>query len=495
MASTTSHRRALAAAAVLLCTTTGTAACSSPGGDGGSSSPATGRTVPSGATAPQPDGTGALPPGAGAPGIGDPDFPSDGNGGYDVARYRLVLGYDPATRHLSGTAGIRAKATQELTRFNLDLSGFTVGRVTVDGRAAAFERSGTELTVIPGRPLPEGADFTVEVAYAGEPKPVTGSSNLGTYGFIPTRDGAFVTCEPNGAKTWFPGNDHPADKALYEFEITVPEGITALANGELTGEPVTRGGKTTYSWREDHPMVTYLATMTLGKFTLREGRTASGIKNLAAVDPRFRGSLDKLYTLSGKITDYWATVFGPYPFSSTGGVVDDFSAGYALENQTKPMYGGFSPGEGIIAHELAHQWFGNSLSIKRWKDLWLNEGFATYAEWLWEEHQGDATAEQTFRLHYAAPAGDAIWKYAPGRARPDDLFNDSVYTRGGMTLHALRRKIGDRDFFELLKTWNREHRYGYVTTEEFTALAEKISGKDLDALFDAWLFQESKPAA
>ncbi|MBB5962767.1 M1 family metallopeptidase [Planomonospora venezuelensis] len=449
---------------------------------------------PDGTTAPA---TGA-PPAAtgspGAPGIGDPDFPSDGNGGYDVERYRLEIDYDPGSRHLSGVTVIEAKAAQALSRFNLDLSGFTVGRVAVNGGPAAFERSGHELTVIPSGPLPSGAAFTVEVAYAGEPEPVRDSSNLGTYGFIPTKDGAFVTCEPNGARTWFPGNDHPADKARYEFEITVPAGLTALANGEMTDRPRTTGGKTVYRWREDHPMVTYLATMTLGRFELREGTTASGIKNLAAVDPRFRDSLDDLHTLSGKITDYWATVFGPYPFSSTGGVVDDFSAGYALENQTKPMYGGFDPGEDIIAHELAHQWFGNSLSIRRWKDLWLNEGFATYAEWLWSEHEGDATAEEIFRRRYEAGPDAAIWKYAPGRARPDDLFNASVYTRGGMTLHALRQRIGDQVFFELLKTWTAEHKYGYVTTEDFTALAERLSGKQLDALFDAWLFQERKPA-
>ncbi|MFF5206674.1 M1 family metallopeptidase [Streptosporangium sp. NPDC000396] len=429
----------------------------------------------------------------GAPGIGDPDFPTDGNGGYDVDHYRLKIDYDPATKHFSGVAGIEAKATQDLTRFNLDLSGFKVDKITVDGGSATFERAKDELTVIPAKPIQDKAKFTVEVAYAGEPKPITGSSNLGTYGFIPTKDGAFVTGEPNGAKTWFPNNDHPADKALYDFEITVPEGLTVLANGELVGQPSTSEGKTTFVWRESHPMVSYLATMTLGKFELRQGKTGAGIKNLAAVDPRYRGSLDSLYTLTGKITDYWSTVFGPYPFSSTGGVIDDFSAGYALENQTKPMYGGFIPKEDTISHELAHQWFGDSLSIKRWKDLWLNEGFATYAEWLWSEHQGTATAERTFRTQYAAAADAPIWKYPPGRAKPDDLFNNSVYTRGGMTLHALRQRIGDQAFFKLLKTWNTEHKYGHVTTDEFIALAEKISGKQLGTLFDAWLFTPKKP--
>ncbi|GAA0949361.1 M1 family metallopeptidase [Nonomuraea longicatena] len=432
---------------------------------------------------------------AGAAGIGDADFPLDGNGGYDVAHYGLRLDYDPRGKRLTGVTAVAAKATQPLTRFNLDLHGFEVGAVSVDGRQAAFSRSGDELTVTPGRPLAKGAKFVVKVAYSGRPEAIKDAANLGTYGWITTSDGAFVTCEPNGAKTWFPANDHPSDKARFDFEITVPAGLTALANGELVGKPRTSRGKTTFVWRERHPMATYLATATLGEFELREGRTPGGIDNLAAVDPAFRSSLGRVYSLSGQITDYWAGIFGPYPFSSTGGVVDDFATGYALENQTKPMYGGFDPDESIIAHELAHQWFGNSLSVRRWRDLWLNEGFATYAEWLWAEHRGRGKAQETFDTQLARAATDPIWAYPPGRAKPDDLFNESVYTRGAMTLHALREKIGDTDFFRLLKDWNTEHRYGHVTTAQFIAMAEKVSGKRLGSLFDAWLFTPRRPPA
>ncbi|MEU6999566.1 M1 family metallopeptidase [Nonomuraea sp. NPDC046570] len=451
--------------------------------------PSTGATLPSPITSPA-----HSPSDVGAPGIGDPGFPLDGNGGYDVAHYHLKLGYDPATDHLTGVATVQAEATQRLSRFNFDLAGLKVDRIAVNGAAARFARDGDELTVIPGEPLRRGDSFTATVSYSGRPAPIKDSGNLGTYGFIPTPDGAFVVCEPNGAKTWFPANDHPADKARFDFEVTVPAGLTVLANGEMTGTPRTSGGKTTYSWREQHPMATYLATITLGRFELRQGRTRAGVANLAAADPKFRSSLDGVYTLSAEITDHWSTVFGPYPFGSTGGVIDDFPTGYALENQTKPMYGGFAPETGVIAHELAHQWFGNSLSIRRWKDLWLNEGFATYAEWLWGEHKGKASAESVFKTYYGRPATDPMWSYPPGNAQSKDLFNQSIYIRGAMTLHALRRRVGDETFFRLLKEWTSAHEYGNVTTDQFVALAEKLSARRLGPLFDAWLFQPRRPA-
>jgi aminopeptidase N len=456
-------------------------------------SPSNGATVPSATPAAERSGTAVSAAGVpGAAGIGDPDFPTDGNGGYDVAHYALKLRYDPPTKHLSGTTSVRATASQALSRFNLDLHGFTVRQVTVDGAGAAFARNGDELVVTPRAVIAKGASFTVAVDYAGRPDPVRNSSNLGTYGFIPTKDGAFVTSEPNGAKTWFPCNDHPADKATFDFDVTVPTGITVIANGELTKPPATSGATSTFSWREGHPMTTYLATITLGTFQVRTGRSASGIPVYAATDPAYSAQLASLYTTSAKLTDYWATVFGPYPFSSTGGVIDDFPAGYALENQTKPMYGGFAPDQSIIAHELAHQWFGNSVSITRWKDLWLNEGFATYAEWLWTEHTGGATADQTFEGYNAADRSE-MWGYPPGIARKDDLFHNSVYTRGAMTLHVLRRRIGDEKFFHLLRSWAKTHRHGNATTPQFIAMAEAVSGKQLKDLFNAWLYTPSRP--
>jgi aminopeptidase N len=207
------------------------------------------------------------------------------------------------------------------------------------------------------------------------------------------------------------------------------------------------------------------------------------------------GPAAKSLARTGEVADYLETLFGPYPFDAYGGVViDDDRVGYALETQARPVYGQvfFAGGEdtSVVAHELAHQWFGDSVALERWQDIWLNEGFATYAEWLWQEHEGAGTAQQLFDRIYAR----ASWAVKPGDPSVDNLFGTAVYLRGAMTVHALRRTIGDPAFFGLLKTWTAEHRDGNATTAEFVAAAEKAAGgKDLDPLFQAWLFGTTRP--
>lgn len=202
---------------------------------------------------------------------------------------------------------------------------------------------------------------------------------------------------------------------------------------------------------------------------------------------------------TAEIVDWESTVFGPYPFEATGGIVTPpGTLGFALENQTRPNYSAafFRRGSNtyVVAHENAHQWFGDAISVAEWKHIWLNEGFASYAEWLWSEKNNEGTAQEIFDYLYASyPDDAAIWTTAPADPGTDELFGDAVYDRGALTLHALRLAVGDDDFFEILRTWVAEKRYRNATTEEFTALAEKISGEDLDALFSAWLYTPSKP--
>ena len=644
----------------------------------------------------------------GAAGVGDPYFPSDGNGGYDVSHYDLDVRYQPGVNLLTGRGVIKARATQNLSQFNLDLKGLTVRSVKVNGGRANWTRpAGTdELVITPARGLRDGRRFTVEIRYDGNPQPNNGP---GSDGFIPTDDGALVIGEPHVASSWFPVNDHPSDKASYDVRMTVPAGLEAVSNGVLV-DSQTRNGWTSWKWRAKEPMASYLATATVGEFDLNSYRS-KGISFVDAVDPDLfdpvatpttgsnllisqtddssykrltrtisvpaegaqlsywvtrdteqpwdftfvearTAGLDDWTTLpdvnghtnadlgfscpgwlqihpflahyqtdngdftcsasgtsgswnaatgksqgpeqwtvdlssySGKnvevsisyasdevvqhngvfvddivvstgegstsfeadgdefdgwvvagapvgspgnakdwiigtvanlprpvgevvnaslarepeIVDFLSQQFGRYPFSASGGIVDDVQGlGFALENQTRPIYAvdfftDEASGASVIAHELAHQWFGDSLAVHRWQHIWLNEGFATYAEWLWSEHEG-GPVPQDFADFYntVIPADDPFWALTIGDPGPDRLFDGAVYVRGALTLQQLRLAIGDEKFFQLLRTWARSNRGGNVTTPQFIALAERISGQELDSLFNAWLFTGTKP--
>ena len=642
--------------------------------------------------------------GPGDPGIGDPYFPLDGNGGYDVRHYDLNVAYDPPSDRLRGVTTIKARATQNLSRFNLDLHGLTVRYIAVDGRRASWSRDGDELTVRPRHGLRKRERFTTVVVYDGVPETI-GDAEVGLSGFIHTDDGNYVSGQPDVAATWYPVNDHPLDKASYTFRVTVPKGLEAVANGELVGKS-SRHGKTTWKWDAREPMASYLTTATIGEFDLRAYRR-NGIRYWDAIDPdllrprtprtggqyAFSGAGDGSYTrLARTITvpagggqlsfwidrdteysydyvfveahtpgaDDWTTLadlnghtsnatgngcllfshpfiehyqsatdvcaptgttgewnaasgstpgyeqwrvdladwaggdvqvsisyasdglyqrsgayvddvtgpggqgttsfeddgdaldgwtvpgppegsenvndwsvgtaddapptqgeavetsfarqpeiiaflegyFGRYPFSASGGIVDDVEGtGFALENQTRPTYardffsvGDRTTGDAVVVHELAHQWAGDHLALAAWQHIWLNEGFATYTEWLWSEREGLGTAQEIFDFYASQPADDPFWSLTIGDPGPESIFDGPVYDRGAMTLHALRLEIGDEDFFRLLRRWMRQQAGGNVSTPEFEALAERVSGRQLDAFFDAWLFTPAKPA-
>ncbi|GHF50036.1 metallopeptidase [Streptomyces mashuensis] len=433
-------------------------------------------------------------PTAGAAGIGDAYFPGLGNGGFDVRHYDLDLRYAPGTGRLDGRATITARTTRALSSFDLDLQQLDVRSVEVDGRPAAFVHAGDELGIRPAHPLPKGHTFTTTVTYGGTPRPLGGPVVFGSrYGWIRTRDGAFVACEPNGASTWFPANDHPSDKATFDVRIRAPKGLTAISNGRLVSL-TDDGDHAVAHWRESQPMAPYLATATIGRFRVRQGRTPAGIPMYVATDPALAGRGPDFYALTAEVTDHWARVFGPYPFEQTGAVVDDVpEAEFSLETQTKPLYSAVRD-ESTIVHELAHQWFGDSVSVERWQDIWLNEGFATYAEWLWDEHKGRQSTHRSFLAAYnQRSAGDPFWQIDIADPRRETLLSRSVYYRGAMTLQVLRERIGDRAFFSLLRQWTRMHRGGNVRTGQFIALAEAVSHQDLSKLFATWLSSRDKP--
>jgi aminopeptidase N len=433
----------------------------------------------------------------GSVGIGDPYVPHEGNGGYQVRRYQLDLRFNPDTNRLRGAATIRATATQNLSRMNFDLFGLKVTSVEVDGVATTFSRAPRELIVDAGPGITDGSNFTVLVNYQGKPEKLN-DPNLGLSGWFNTSDGAIVVGEPEAGMFWFPVNEHPSDKALLDVQVAVPDGVRAVSNGLPSGPSSSLNGWTTFHWGSSHPMASYLATLAIGKWRVYHSKTKSGTPVLNYVDRGFARSIDRVLNRGAEIIDFLQRKFGPYPFEAAGGIADNYSSWYALENQTRPTYDrrtvNWSGFTATVAHELTHQWFGDSVAVQRWRDIWLNEGFATYGEWMWVAHDGGPSVAKQFDSAFARPADRPFWKLNvsdPGYAK---LFNGPIYERGGMALHALRLKVGTDTFFKILRSWAVDRADANGTTRDFKQLAEQVSGRQLDRFFQVWVVAGRKPA-
>lgn len=431
----------------------------------------------------------------GADGIGDPYWPKDGNGGYDVLRYRVRNDWSFDRRRLRGSTVVTLRARKDLRSLSLDFL-LPVRSVSVGGAPADFRRTGAhEVRVTPRRPLRAGTTYAVRVAYAGVPSRY---SYAGENAWLESRDEVVAMGQPHMAPWWFPANDHPRDKAFVDVTTTVPRGTQVVGNGRLVSR-VRTGGKVSWRWRADEPMAPYLAFFAAGKFDLERGST-DGLRWTNAISRRLpvsqrRAALAEMRR-SAPVVRWLEKDLGPYPFSVTGGVVTSVPAGFALENQTRPTYP-WAPGQMrlLMVHELAHQWFGDHVALAGWRDIWLNEGFATFMEWRWSETHGGWSADRELRTTYDAfGPREPLWDVVvadPGAGR---IFDWAVYTRGAMTLQALRNRVGEATFFEILRTWAQTHPTGNATSAEFEALAESISGEDLGGFFDAWLRTPLRPA-
>ncbi|MEY2247502.1 M1 family metallopeptidase [Streptomyces sp. SAS_267] len=435
----------------------------------------------------------------GAAGVGDPYFPKMGNGGYDVTHYGLTLSYDPRHKRLTGTAEITARALKDLSAFRLDLLGLDVSDVTVEGRDARWSRAGQELTVRPRDDLDKGETFSTTVRYSGVPRTIT-DADSSKEGWLRTADGALALGEPTGSMAWFPGDHHPSDKASYDVRITVPKGLQAVSNGELTSES-TKDGRTTYAWHTAEPMASYVATLAIGNYDITRSTAKNGLPVYTAVDPTQKQASEKVLGEIPEIMDWEEYNFGPYPFSSTGAIVDrSDDAGYALETQTRPVFPG-APDTGTLVHELAHQWFGDSVTPKSWRDMWLNEGFATYAEWLWQEDHGGDSAEEIFKAlykgdYYEPVDSSEIWAFPPADPPGAAQISDPpVYYRGAMVLHKIRQLVGDDTFYDIVQGWAATRRHANADTADFTAYVEKAApDKDFSGIWKNWLYGKGKPA-
>ncbi|MGZ9166438.1 MAG: M1 family metallopeptidase [Anaerolineales bacterium] len=454
--------------------------------------------VPPTTVVPQPSATPDIKVNSGAPGIGDSLYPDFGNGGYDVQHYMLDLTVnDVATSDLDGITTIQARATQDLSSFNLDFIGFEITNIMVNEQPADYRRSRQELTITPSTALAKNETFTVEIQYQGSPEEMDSVALPFQTGWVTFDGGSFVLSEPDGAASFFPVNDHPLDKAAYTFRVTVPEPFEVAANGVLT-ETIDNGMTTTFLFEVRDPMASYLATVDIDEFDLETSQAENGVPIRNYYSTGLPEDIRKPFERQDEMLVYFSDIFGSYPFEVYGALVMDAEFGAALENQTMSIFGtdAIDPNqlEGtqqVIAHELAHQWFGDSVSLADWRDIWLNESFATYAQGLWTEHtEGREALDEWVKEVYAFVPENRENMSPPGEPPADELFNPGVYYWGALGLHALRLEAGDEVFFQILQTYHEEYKGGNATTADFIAVAEEVSGKELNAFFDSWLYSE-----
>jgi aminopeptidase N len=422
----------------------------------------------------------------------DPYLPEHGDPSYHVEHYDLELDYRVVAGRLSGRAKITAVANTALSRFSLDLGVFRVSRVLVNGKATRFMHRGHKLVV--QAKVPAGRQFTVEVRYVGNPEPIR-TRHWGELGWDHLEDGVLVASQPIGAPSWFPCNDHPSDKATYRIAVTTGSPYRVVANGDLIDGRVA-ASTTTWVYLQNEPMAAYLATIQIGRYEYAE-RADDRVPMRAALPIRLIDGYTHDFGRQPDMMVAFERMFGPYPFSAYTVVVTDDDLDIPIEAQGLSIFGanhvdGRRGAEHLVAHELAHQWFGNSVTIADWRHIWLNEGLATYAEWLWSQASGGRPADElarTARLKLAKLPQDLVLA-DPGVHR---MFDDRVYQRGALAMHALRLRLGDAEFFALLRDWTAKNKYGSVTTDDFKTLAQQHSPRSLDGLFTSWLHQARLP--
>ena len=419
--------------------------------------------------------------------------PGHGDLSFGASHYDLELDYNVASNRLSGRTTISAVAADDLDTFELDLHGLRVSKVAVNGSPAKYTHRKSRLVIRPQVRIAAGSDFTVAIAYSGSPQPMPGPD--GEAGWEELADGVIVASQPHGAPSWFPCNDRPSDKATYAIELTTQSSYLVVANGVLASTR-RRAGGTTWRHVEESPMATYLATVQIGRYDVVDSGTDVPIRTAHPAGDT-SGSLGA-FARQDDMMSAFVRLFGPYPFATYTAVITADELEIPLEAQGLSVFGSNFvaddwSNERLIAHELAHQWFGNSVTLTHWRDIWLHEGFACYAEWIWSQESGDLSTQER---------AEAAWDRLSGLAQdfvlsdpgPDLMFDDRVYKRGALLLHALRLTVGDQAFFEVLRAWTGRYAHGSVVTDEFVALSAELCGPSVGELFDSWLREVSLPA-
>ncbi|QAY69887.1 M1 family metallopeptidase [Xylanimonas protaetiae] len=448
----------------------------------------------------------------------DPYLPNHGSADYVVEHYALDLRYRVEPNRLEGTARLGVRAVEACTDLRLDLIGLRVARVEVGGRPAKFAANKRSMRVRLPRPLAPGATATVAITYAGNPRP--GRGPWGETGWEELGEGVLVAGQPDGAPTWFPCNDRLGPKSTIDLTLTTDAPYTVVANAPVA-KVTRRAGTRTWVFQRTEPLNVYLATVQIGRYDVvpldvvprdetprdeaprsgapatSSGARATPLVQVARPAPQAAAVAHDL-DRHGALLAVFEELFGPYPFAAYTVVVTPDELEIPLEAHGTAVFGanhldGSKPEDRLVAHELAHQWFGNSVTAARWSDIWLHEGFACYAEWLWSERSGGPSAAEHAAEHHARLAGlpQDLLLTDPG---PDLMFDDRTYKRGALTLHALRTVVGDDRFFGLLHAWTERFRHGTATTSDFRALVAERCGAAAAGALTPWLDARPLPA-
>ncbi|WP_151641213.1 M1 family metallopeptidase [Corynebacterium sp. 11A] len=440
------------------------------------------------------------------PGTRDRYTGVDFNLGFHIRHYDLDLTYRVMPNHLSGTATLDVLSYLPLQQLTLDFARtLTVRRITAQGVGGAQvkvkkfrHRGDNKVVVLFDREIPADTEFSLAISYFGNPQPI--NSRWGEIGWEETDAGALVASQPHGAHSWFPCDDTPDEKARYDIRITADNPFSVICTGVLVD---TQRNNSTTSWhyRVQEPMATYLASVQIGEFSTIPLGSAAGVPVTAYAPAALRQRVLHDFADQARMLEFYAELFGPYPFPDYRVVITADQLEIPLEAHGLSIFGanhadGRRTWERLIAHELSHQWFGNSLGVAQWDDIWLNEGFACYCEWLWFEHSTGTPAEHYAREHYRGlqQKPQDLFLADPG---PQHMFDDRLYKRGAVFVHALRLLLGDAAFFAALRDYARRDRHGVVEPVDlFNILRAHLAPErhaELEQLRSAWLLSLPLP--